>query len=285
MHQLLGVGLTVCLGTYAMAQQPQQVLEPCSNLIARARQNDKTVIQTTTLQTCGPAGRSALAELIHGAGRETSRPYLTQLVSATMVSDPVLFQAASDLAADRAASRAARVSGLLILMHQTLGSQANLFLLDATRTHGIEADQYTDSRSVCGLLGGGVRVPNGSGLIQMRPQLLSLSDRIVATPGEDPVVRNLAGCIGNSVAPAPEARLNPADVQLRPVCSHFLSIQTTSRRRVVLDWSVSGTTATGAVSVDSGRATQFGVLASGTVVVSYKGQQLASARTSDHPCK
>ena len=251
----------------------------CNKVVLRARGRSPSQLavgDVAMLAECGDSGREALADLVRGAASETNRDVLMQLVGVVTNYDPVLFAAGADLASNGAATRSARVAGLRILLHQVRRAGSQFVILNRAVHGTVQPEAFVDSASACGIIGG------EEGLPVRLSQSVVVAERL--SNDADPVVRNVARCIHAKLGPPPEARLTVRDVVLRPLCSLTLLVQTSSTRRVTLDWTVEGTQARGAVSIEPGQATHLSVDLPGQVVLSYLGHELARARTKGSAC-
>jgi hypothetical protein len=271
------VAYCLLVGTTALAQIP--LPSRCTDVLNRSGAqsiNCISIEDIASLGQCWSAGTSALARLVREANFETDSDRLNALVTAASVQDRAILTSAMQLAATPGATRRARIAGLRIVVHQATETRSGEFVISRRNfTGGPEA--YTNPQDHCGIFGTGAPLPQAKTRVAAFGASLSRD--------QDPVIRNLGRCLDLTMGPPPEERLTAKDILLRPWCSLGFKVQTASPRRVVLTWSVLGTRSTGLVQLDSGEVRRLNVPERGTLVVSYKGRELARAPMVDTPCR
>jgi hypothetical protein len=231
------------------------------------------------IDNCGANGAAALASRLATLTSETDTIYLGELLPVlTSVRAPALFEAARALANNTSATTAARVVGLATLIAQY--TLAKDFISDK----GWAATLNTPRGRNC-LLGyaGGTPVFQTSLPSGYQAAMAATLDSIELRPGENAVVRDLAGCVRRLIDEIP---VNPpaSALTMSYVCGTRFSVTNASVRPAELTYTVSSDTAEYDLYVKPANSATFFTLRSGTVSLSLNGTVILTARNAGKGC-
>ncbi|HEY4302866.1 MAG TPA: hypothetical protein VGM82_00255 [Gemmatimonadaceae bacterium] len=145
---------------------------------------------------CNAEGRGRLAELVRALPSDTTPARLADMVTSTEYPDQRILDAALAVASDAAATRAARIAALQIVVKQVYGFSSEITGFSATG-NVVQMKPYADAFDRCSIIGlndlTAYRPPDPpvSALTLARSRLA-----LTATASEhDPAVRVVARCV------------------------------------------------------------------------------------------
>lgn len=157
---------------------------------------DTTPTGVPRTQLCGERARRGLAQLIREMPKDTTPALLTDLIGRARYPDQRLLDAALDVAANHALTRAARIAALSIVTHQIYDWTTTAVVTDSTGRH-VGVTPYSTNVARCmmasfnALLMHPMPNPPASAFQHAR---LTLAP-VATAADEDPVVRDLVRCI------------------------------------------------------------------------------------------
>lgn len=277
---ILCLGLAVSTPVPANAQLPDSA-ECSAAASALSSGLNRTGRGWGRIARCGSLGETAVADAIAAAGSETDTLYLALLMGAGLhLRSVLIFDASRVLANDTAASVAARVMAMGVMLAQIApGLTFSLhrpFHEMVTVPSGSWCWPRTDTNA---RYSSEVSAPSTARIRDAADVLTNVSKM----SGALPVLRDYARCGRISLEPQVPQLIDPKALLLTYVCGNLYRVDNSSGSWVLVFYRVVETTETRPLNVGP-EAVAFETNATGTVELLYNGQVVGQAVNSRTRC-
>lgn len=276
--------IVACLMTLApaaaAAQNPPPTPAECQQAIDSLQAGSRNVRAWGFIAQCGSAGAAALAARMNGLGAEADTVYLVQLLaSISLVKDSAVFRASRAIANNPSATVVTRATALQAMLTQ-YSPGGNLF-----RANGWAHFTGTPRGLSCQMMA--FNAPHryaGPLPSDYLAQMAATLDSIVFRPGENAVIRDLAGCVRMAIKSQVPLSVPPSAITLTYVCGTQYRAANSSSRSASLRYRLQGTSEDLGLFVPANATQDFLTLKAGPVEVLQNGALIGTVKNGGTGC-